>query len=93
VVKGVVTNVTQFGAFVEVEEGIEGLLHVSEMEQEEGSFKKVEELYKVGQEVTAMIVHFDPKARRMGLSTKALAHRGEYREEAKPITLGDIIRR
>mgnify|MGYP000025005374 CR=1 FL=1 len=93
VVKGVVTNVAQFGVFLEVEEGIEGLLHVSEMDQEEGGFKKPEELYKVGQEITAMIVHFDPKARRLGLSTKALTHKGEYKEEAKPITLGDIIKR
>ena len=53
--KGIITNITDFGLFVEVEEGIEGLVHVSEL-----SNKKVKtpaELYKEGEEIQAKIIH------------------------------------
>lgn len=92
VVNGVVTSVTDFGAFVEVEEGVEGLLHISEMGTGSERVENPKELYKVGDEVTAMIIHLDPKGRRMGLSTKALSQRGEYRDEVRPITLGDLFK-
>lgn len=93
VVTGTVTSLTEFGAFVEVEEGVEGLLHISEMGTGAERLQKPEDLYKVGDEVTAVIIHLDAKARRMGLSTRALSEKGEYREEVRPITLGDIFRK
>lgn len=92
VVTGTVTSVTDFGAFVEVEEGVEGLLHLSEMGTGSEKVERPQDLYKVGDEVTAMIIHLDPRGRRMGLSTKALSQRGEYKEEVKPITLGDLFK-
>ncbi len=91
IVTGTVTSLTDFGAFVEVEEGVEGLLHVSEMGTGVERVQKPEDLYKVGDEVTAVIIHLDAKAKRMGLSTRALSEKGEYREEVRPITLGDIF--
>ena len=65
-VKGIITNITDFGLFVEVEEGIEGLVHVSEL-----SNKKVKtpaELYKEGEEIQAKIIHVSAEDRRLGLS-------------------------
>ena len=69
-VKGIITNITDFGLFVEVEEGIEGLVHVSEL-----SNKKVKtpaELYKEGEEIQAKIIHVSAEDRRLGLSIKQL---------------------
>ena len=63
-VKGIITNITDFGLFVEVEEGIEGLVHVSEL-----SNKKVKtpaELYKEGEEIQAKIIHVSAEDRRLG---------------------------
>ena len=62
-VKGIITNITDFGLFVEVEEGIEGLVHVSEL-----SNKKVKtpaELYKEGEEIQAKIIHVSAEDRRL----------------------------
>ena len=70
IVKGIITNITDFGLFVEVEEGIEGLVHVSEL-----SNKKVKtpaELYKEGEEIQAKIIHVSAEDRRLGLSIKQL---------------------
>ncbi len=67
-ITGTVTNVTEFGLFVEVEEGIEGLVHVSEL-----STKKVKdprEIYKEGQQVTAKVLNASAEERRLGLSIK-----------------------
>ncbi|GAB6888136.1 30S ribosomal protein S1 [Desulfothermus okinawensis JCM 13304] len=67
-VTGKITNITDFGLFVEVEEGIEGLVYISE-----ASDKKIQdanELYKVGQEVTAKVIRVSAEERRLGLSVK-----------------------
>ncbi len=79
-IKGKVTNLTNFGAFVELEPGIEGLVHVSEM-----SLQKVEKAADVvqeGQEVQALIINVDPKKHKIGLSFKAL-NRGSSRSSRK----------
>lgn len=79
-VKGVVTNITDFGLFVEVEEGIEGLVHVSEL-----SSKKVKtpaEMYKEGQEIEAKVIHVSAEERRLGLSIKQI--KGEDDDRRKP---------
>jgi small subunit ribosomal protein S1 len=96
-VTGKVTNVTDFGAFVELEEGIEGLVHVSEI-----SYEKVEkpsDALKVGDAVSAVVLHIDPHERRIGLSIKKLKEKSEKAEIEKYISnqnaassnLGELI--
>jgi small subunit ribosomal protein S1 len=67
-ISGKVTNVTDFGVFVEVEEGIEGLVHVSELSQDR--IKSAKELYAIDDTVTAIIKNIDSKNRKLGLSIK-----------------------
>ncbi|MCX7982789.1 MAG: 30S ribosomal protein S1 [Syntrophales bacterium] len=68
VVTGRVTNVTEFGVFVEVEEGIEGLIHISELSHKR--VKSASELYSPGDEVTAVVKSIDVKSRKIRLSVK-----------------------
>jgi small subunit ribosomal protein S1 len=75
VVTGRVTNVTDFGAFVELEEGIEGLIHVSEISREK--IEKPSDVLKVNDTVTAVIIHVDSGDRRIGLSIKGLKDKME----------------
>ena len=67
-IKGVITNITDFGLFVEVEEGIEGLVHVSELTGKKG--KAPAEGFQEGQEITAKVIHVSADDRRLGLSIK-----------------------
>lgn len=77
-IKGKVSSVADFGVFVEIEEGIEGLIHISQLSNER--VDKPSALFKVGDEVETLVVQVDSKERRIGLSIKALrAH--EEREE------------
>ena len=69
-VKGIITNITDFGLFVEVEEGIEGLVHVSELSSKK--IKSPAELYKEGQEIQAKVIHVSAEERRLGLSIKQI---------------------
>ncbi|MGH7948059.1 MAG: S1 RNA-binding domain-containing protein, partial [Candidatus Binataceae bacterium] len=77
-VQGKVSSVADFGVFVELEEGIEGLIHISQLSHER--VDKPSSLFKVDDPVEALVVQLEPKERRIGLSIKALkAH--EEREE------------
>jgi len=67
-VKGKVTNVTKFGAFVELEPGIEGLVHISELSHQR--VEKAEEVIKIGDEIQAVVINVDPKRHKIGLSVK-----------------------
>lgn len=69
-VEGHVTNVVDFGAFVCIEEGLEGLIHVSELA--EGHFLHPRNVVAEGQKVTARILTIDGPARRLGLSLRPL---------------------
>lgn len=69
VLKGTVTRLMDFGAFVEVSPAIEGLVHISELAA--GRVNRVGDAVKVGQEVTVKVLNVDPTARRMSLSIKA----------------------
>jgi len=97
VVTGKVTNVTDFGAFVELEEGIEGLVHVSEISREK--VEKPSNILKAGDTVSAMVLHIDPHDRRIGLSIKGMKERVEKTEIEKYISnqgsashsLGELI--
>ena len=68
VVKGHVTKIANFGVFVELESGLEGLLHVSEIADQK--IEKPEDVMKVGQEVEVKILRVDGDERKIGLSLK-----------------------
>lgn len=70
VVTGKITNFTDFGIFMEIEEGIEGLVHISEISHKR--VKSSSELYAVGDTVSAVIKSIDPKAKKIRLSIKEL---------------------
>jgi len=70
-VAGKVTKLTNFGAFVELEEGIDGLVHISQISGEH--VEKVKDVLNIGDEVEARIVKIDPAEHRIGLSIKAAA--------------------
>lgn len=68
VVTGVVTRMAEYGAFVEVEPGLEGLVHVSEVSQQR--IRKPQDVLKTGQSVSVKVLNIDTQARRMSLSIK-----------------------
>jgi len=81
VVTGKITNLTDFGAFVELEEGIEGLVHVSEISRDK--VERPSDVLKVGDKVSAVVLHIDPNERRIGLSIKGLKEKSEKAEVEK----------
>jgi small subunit ribosomal protein S1 len=72
VIKGRVRNITDFGAFIEVEEGIDGLIHISDMSWTK-KIKHPSEVLKKGEEVEAVILHIDPENQRLSLGLKQLS--------------------
>jgi small subunit ribosomal protein S1 len=83
VVKGHVTKIANFGVFVELEPGLEGLLHISEISDQK--IEKPEEALKVGEEVDVKILRVDSEERKIGLSLKRAmwAQEEEKREEVR----------
>jgi small subunit ribosomal protein S1 len=77
-VKGPITSITDFGVFVEIEEGIEGLVHVSQISNER--IDKPSQHFQVGEELEAEVTNIDPREKKIGLSVRAL-RRTEEREE------------
>ncbi len=75
VVKGTVTKITNFGVFVGLEDGLEGLLHISELADHK--VENPEEIVKVGEEIEVKILRVDTEDRKIGLSRK----RVEWAEE------------
>ena len=69
---------TDFGAFVELAKGVDGLLHVSQISKER--VEKPADVLKVGDEVTAKIIKFEPDTHKISLSVRAIA---EDEERAK----------
>lgn len=67
--KGRVTRIMDFGAFVELEPGIEGLVHISELSLKRVS--RVSDVVKVGDEVDVMVLSFDPQEKKLSLSIRA----------------------
>lgn len=68
--KGTVTRLMDFGAFVELEPGVEGLVHISELSLKR--VNRVKDVVQEGDAVDVMVLSFDPETRRIGLSIKAL---------------------
>jgi small subunit ribosomal protein S1 len=97
-VTGPITNVTDFGLFVELEEGIEGLVHVSEISKEK--IKSPVGQYKIADQITAKVINISPKDRKIGLSIKKAEEQEdhatyhEYVNEAKAATsnLGELLK-
>jgi small subunit ribosomal protein S1 len=96
-VEGKITNITDFGIFVEIQEGIEGLVHVSEISKE-----KIETpvgMYNVGDTLETKVINVSAKDRKIGLSIKALTDApgegsmSDYKkdEQSGPSTLGDLF--
>jgi small subunit ribosomal protein S1 len=71
-VTGKVVRLTDFGAFVELEPGVDGLLHISQMSHR--PIGSPAEMVNVGDELTLLVIRVDPHERRIGLSLKELAH-------------------
>jgi small subunit ribosomal protein S1 len=69
-VQGRVTKITEFGAFIEVSPGVEGLAHISELAWKRVG--KVDEVVKPDEVVKAKVLKIDPETRRISLSIKAL---------------------
>jgi small subunit ribosomal protein S1 len=99
VVPGMVTSLTDFGAFVELEKELEGLIHISELGTGEQKVGHPSDIVNVGDTVTALILNIDPKERKIGLSIKALMRKKEKEEikqylgseEEMTLKLGDMI--
>jgi len=75
-VKGTVTKITNFGAFIQLQDDIDGLVHISQISEDR--VEKVKDVLKAGQEVEARVIKVDKAERRIGLSIKA----ANYGEEA-----------
>jgi small subunit ribosomal protein S1 len=89
-VSGTVTKVASFGAFVEIEEGIDGLVHISQIS--DNHVEKVKDALDIGQEVTARVVKIDQGARRIGLSIKAMDMPEEEFERHQSEILSESLR-
>jgi small subunit ribosomal protein S1 len=76
--KGKVTKLTNFGVFVELEPGLEGLLHISELADHK--VESPEEVVKVGDEIEVKVLRVDPADRKIGLSRKRLTWEGDEGE-------------
>ncbi len=102
VVEGEITNVTDFGVFVKLEEGIEGLVHVSELSKDK--VKTPVGMYQVGDVLKAIVINVSAKDRKIGLSVKTLEGEDEgsviekfkkaekVASESAPSTFGDLLK-
>ncbi len=102
VVEGEITNVTDFGVFVKLEEGIEGLVHVSELSKDK--VKTPVGMYQVGDVLKAIVINVSAKDRKIGLSVKTLEGDDEeaavekfkkaekVASENSPSTFGDLLK-
>ncbi|MCK5194453.1 MAG: S1 RNA-binding domain-containing protein, partial [Desulfobulbaceae bacterium] len=98
-VEGKITNITDFGIFVEVEDGIEGLVHVSEISKEKVSSPVG--MFNVGDTIETKVISVSPKDRKIGLSIKAMTAEpgetglGDYKKQQAargPSTIGDLLK-
>lgn len=96
IIEAQVVRVTDFGAFVELETGIEGLIHISEISEER--VERPSDVIKVGQNVRAMVISLDKELKKIALSIKAAGSADAkstanyQREEVKSTTLADKLK-
>jgi small subunit ribosomal protein S1 len=88
-IEGPIVSLTKFGAFVQLADGIEGLIHVSDISAER-RINHPQDVFKVGQSVRAQVLELDSEKRRLKLGIKQMAPTSidEYLEEHKP---GDVV--
>lgn len=100
VVKGNVTKITSYGAFVELQDGIDGLVHISQISEDR--VEKIKDVIQTGEEVSARVIKIDRDERRIGLSIKAANYNAEelaaeaaayesLKEGGDLMSLGDIL--
>ena len=99
IVKGKVVRIAPFGAFVELEPGIDGLVHISQLAWER--VDKVEDVVSVGQEVETRVLDVDAENKRISLSIKEATTRPapkkkenntfQTKEESSGVTIGDVV--
>lgn len=97
-VSGTVTNVTDFGAFLEIGEGVEGLIHVSELSKDKS--KKPSDIVRVGDKLDAVILKINKEERKIALSAKELQEQKEKlatkeyvnTQESATISVGSILK-
>jgi len=95
-IKGKVTSIADFGVFVEVEEGIEGLVYASEVGR---NVENISDVVKVGDEVEALVVRVDAAEQKIALSMRAIQEREERaaikrvaaQSGTQKATLGDLL--
>ncbi len=90
VIEGRVRNLTEFGAFVEIEEGIDGLIHVSNMSWAK-DIKHPSEVLKKGQKIEAVVLGIDPEKRRVSLGLKQ-AGPDAWTDFCSRAKVGDVAR-
>lgn len=93
IVEGTVVKLMEFGAFVQLQSGIEGLVHLSEISEDR--IAKVSDVLKVGDVVKVKIGEINEKDKRISLSIKEASDKGfadldKYNEEEQGVTLGDL---
>lgn len=81
VIDGEISKITNFGMFVRLASGIEGLVHISELNAEKKAEEKIEDLFKVGQKHQFRVIKVSKDERKLGLSTKLS---GDIKEDRKP---------
>jgi small subunit ribosomal protein S1 len=101
IIEGEVTNVTDFGVFVRVQGGIEGLINKSQLaDPRDMTFEKALEKYNVGDKIRAVVTEVSPSRQKLSLSIRELARQEQRQEMQKYVgdddgstfTLGDILK-
>lgn len=99
IVTGVVTNITDFGIFLEIEDGVEGLIHVSEISKEK--VDNLKDFTKIGDKLEVLIISIDRVGRKIGLSIrdlkkieekKDIQEYNELQEQVSKATLADVMK-
>ena len=91
VVRGKVTRLMEFGAFVELEPGIEGLVHISELSHKR--IWRASDVVKEGEEVEVLVLNVNPEAQRMSLSIKGLSKPEPTKKEKEETQEAEASRR
>jgi small subunit ribosomal protein S1 len=101
IIEGEVTNITDFGVFLRVQGGIEGLINKSQLsDPREEAFEKAVETIKVGDKLKAVVTELNPQRQKLSLSVRELARQEQRQEMQKyigdedsdTVTLGDILK-
>ena len=88
IVDGRVARMTDFGAFIELEPGVDALLHVSQISREH--VEKPADILSIGQEIEAMVVDFNEEDRKISLSMKSLQPQLDVQEEDYDEDVADV---